>query len=108
MSNVFIADEDINPGDPIMIINWRLCLAGSDEVFFISNNAYKKGDPVTLYPVNGEFVDLGERFESDNPKTWPMFAIKNRRFWMWVRSLILGFIRKIEDAYDLDKPKGKK
>ncbi len=111
MSFTVIAKEDINSGDPVMISNnlYVVLVQGDEEAAFISTGTYKKGDPIELIPHNGAFVDFTERwFSSDNPKTWPIFAPQNRRFWVWVRSLIYGFVRKIEDAYDLERPREKK
>ena len=111
MSYRLIAGENINPGDPIAIIKWPLAtrVRGIEEISFIASGSYIEGDEIPVAYSGGQMVEVGDgtEFDSDNPKTWPVFSMSNKRYWVWVRSLIYGFVRKIEDAYDLERPRGK-
>lgn len=100
-----IAFEDIPEGTPVKIKSFPYVslVCGEEDVAFISNQAHKKNDVLFIKIIDGKMIDI-TRLETDNPKTWPIFSPANRRFWVWIRSLIYGFVRKIEDVYDLEPP----
>jgi len=106
VSVTLIAAENIPEGSPVMIEKWPFAklVTGDNFVDFIANKEYKKDDEIELVFVDGNYIDLVGDLTTDNPKTWPIFSPMNKRFWVWFRSLMYGFIRKLEDAYNLEPP----